>query len=293
MGAMKASSRTKRLLVWMALVTLGLVVIVLLFEEKFIYFPYRTLELTPAELGLRFEDTSLVARDGTRIHGWFVPLEGSSFTVLFCHGNGGNISHRLDRILLMRSNLQTDVMLFDYRGYGRSEGSPYEEGTYQDARAAYEFLVEQRKIPAERIVVFGESLGAAVAVQLVLEVRVRALILESPFTSIADMARAVYPFLPVAGFLRTRYDSLEKIPDIRIPLLVLHGTRDRTVPFEQGRRLFEAAPEPKRFFAISGAGHNDTYLVGGDAFWNAWREFFDSLTSDPTPDGAEREEEIL
>ncbi len=255
----------------------GIIVADMLFEEKLIFFPDREIEITPGELGLHFEDGPLTAADGVRLHGWFLPTPGSRFTVLVCHGNGGNISHRLERVLLMQSKLRTDVFLFDYRGYGRSEGSPDEPGTYLDARAAYKFLVDQRRIASERIILFGESLGAAVAIQLALEVVSRALVLESPFTSIADMARAVYPFAPVKRFLRTRYDSLAKIGNVDAPLLVLHGTRDRTVPFEQGQRLFEAATEPKRFFAISGADHNDTYFTGGEPYWNMWKEFLDSL----------------
>jgi fermentation-respiration switch protein FrsA (DUF1100 family) len=269
--------KAKRLIVLLLWVLLGISVAVLFFEEKFIYFPYRKLDLTPAELGLRFEDVSLNAADGTRLHAWYLPVPHSRFCILVCHGNGGNISHRLDRVLHMRSKLQADVFLFDYRGYGKSQGSPNEEGTYQDGRAALEFLLDGRNIPATRVILFGESLGAAVAVQLALEYQAGALVLESPFSSIPDMARAVYPFLPVGRFLRTRYDNLAKIPDIGEPLLVFHGTRDRTVPFEQGRRLFEAAREPKRFHAIEGAGHNDTFFVGGEAYWAEWQEFLESL----------------
>lgn len=250
---------------------------VMIFEEKLIFFPDREIEIIPGELGLRSEECRLTADDGVRLHGWFLPTAGCRFTVLICHGNGGNISHRLERVLLMQSKLRTDVFLFDYRGYGRSEGSPDEQGTYLDARAAYKYLVHQRRIASENIVLFGESLGAAVAIQLALEVASRALVLESPFTSIADMARAVYPFAPVTRFLRTRYDSLTKIADVDTPLLVFHGTRDRTVPFEQGQRLFDAAPGPKRFYAISGADHNDTYFTGGEPYWNMWREFLDNL----------------
>ncbi len=275
---MKIFPAAKRLLGWVLGVAVGVVVIVLLFEEKLIYFPLRDIEMTPEDLALPFEDCWLTVEDGSRLHGWFFPVEGARFTVLVCHGNAGNISHRLDRVLLMRAKLQTDIMLFDYRGYGRSDGSPGEQETYRDGRAAYEFLIDQRQVAPERLILFGESLGAAVAVQLALEVPAKALILESAFTSIPDMARAIYPFLPVRSLLRTRYDNLAKIGDVGVPLLILHGTRDGTVPFEQGKRLFEAAPDPKHFFAIPGAGHNDTFLAGGDAYWRAWKDFLSSLT---------------
>jgi len=264
-------------LILIAVLLAAIVVVPVLFEKRLIYFPFRRLEVTPKELGLRFEEVRLVADDGTALHGWFLPVEGARHTVLVCHGNAGNISHRLDRALLMHAKLKTDVFLFDYRGYGLSEGTPDEQGTYRDARAALRYLITERGIDRANLIVFGESLGAAVALQLALEEPVRALVLEAPFTSIGDMARSVPPFLPLGRLLRTRYDNLAKVSGLRVPLLVLHGDRDTTVPFAQGQRLFDAAPEPKRFFAIPGASHNDTYLIGGDAYWQAWREFLKGL----------------
>jgi len=248
--------------------------LLLIFEKRLIYFPMSALEATPAGLGLAHQELELRAEDGVRLHGWFLPVKGSQGSVLVCHGNGGNISHRLDRAMLIQSRLGRDVLLFDYRGYGRSEGSPDEPGTYRDARAAYRWLREHGQGP-ERIVIFGESLGSAVALELALGSPARALVLESPFTSIPEMARAVYPFLPVWPLVRTRYDNLGKIGRLRLPLLVLHGDRDDVVPFSQGRRVFEAAPEPKRFFAIPGATHNDTYFVGGEAYWRAIADFLE------------------
>ena len=253
----------------------------MLFEKHLIYFPQRGFDVTPADLGLAHEEVRLRAEDGVRLHGWFLPALDSRFTFLVCHGNAGNVSHRLDRALLLKSRLGGDVLLFDYRGYGRSEGSPDEEGTYRDARAAHRWLRE-RGTPAGRIVLFGESLGSAVALQLALEVDARALVMESPFTSVPEMARAVLPFLPIWPLVRTRYENLSKIPRLRRPLLVMHGDRDEVVPFDQGRRVFAAAPEPKRFFPIPGAGHNDTYLVGGEAYWTALGSFLDGLGAPAT-----------
>jgi len=252
--------------------------IMLLFERKLIYFPQRSHDILPRDLGLAFEDLSLTAEDGVRIHAFYLPPPGvPRWTVLLAHGNAGNMSHRLDRTLLLQSKLDAAVLLFDYRGYGRSEGSPDEEGTYRDARAAHRFLVEEKRVPPDRLVVFGESLGSAVALDLALSRPCRALVLESPFASVPAMARAVYPFLPLWPLVRTRYDNEAKAPRLTVPLLVLHGDRDEVVPFAQGRRVFEAAPGPKRFFAIPGAGHNDTYLVGGEAYWNAVRDFLETL----------------
>ena len=250
--------------------------LLLVLEKHLIYFPMRAHDVTPAVLGLAYEELALRTEDGVRLHGWFLPVKRSRLTVLVCHGNAGNVSHRLDRALLMQSRLGVDTLLFDYRGYGDSEGSPDEEGTYRDARAAYRWLIERGLGPA-RLVLFGESLGSAVALQLAVEVEARALVLESPFASIPEMARAVYPFLPLWPFVRTRYDNVAKVGRLRMPLLVLHGDRDEVVPFAQGRRVFDAAPEPKTFFAIPGASHNDTYAVGGEAYWQALRRFLEAL----------------
>jgi len=249
-----------------------------IFEKNLIYHPTREHEVSARALGLPHESVTLTAEDGVRLDALFLPTKGSRVTVLLANGNAGNLSHRLDRTLFLQSRLGADVLLFDYRGYGKSEGSPDEEGTYRDARAAYRWLTETRGVSPERLVLFGESLGSAVVLDLALSRPCRALVLEAPFTSVPDMAAVVLPFFPRA-FVRTRYDNLAKIGRLRVPLLVLHGDRDEVVPFAQGRRLFEAAPEPKRFFAIPGASHNDTYFVGGEAYWRTLAGFVDGLPS--------------
>jgi uncharacterized protein len=273
---------------WAALRIAALLLVIsalmLLFERKLIYFPQGGHDVTPPGLGLAFEDVALVAEDGVRLHAWYLPPPGEArWTVLLAHGNAGNISHRLDRTVFLQSRLGAAVLLFDYRGYGRSEGSPDEEGTYRDARAAHRWLVEEKGVPPERLVLFGESLGSAVALDLALSRPCRALVLESPFASVPAMARAVYPFLPLWPLVRTRYDNEAKAPGLRVPLLVLHGERDEVVPFAQGRRVFEAASGPKRFHPIPRAGHNDTYYAGGEAYWEAVRDFLDTLP--PLPGG--------
>ena len=255
----------------------------MLFEHNLIYFPSRTHDLSPADLGLAVEEAPLTTEDGVHLHAWFLPVRGSRLTVLFASGNAGNMSHRLDRARLLQARLRTDVLLFDYRGYGRSGGSPDEEGTYRDARAAWQYLAETRGTPTERLILFGESLSAAVVLDLAISRPCRALVLESPFTSIRDMAAAVVPFLPVGPLLRTRYDNLAKIPRLGVPLLLLHGEADEIVPFAQARRLFAAAPEPKRFFPIPRAGHNDTYVTGGDAYWRTLAAFLETLPPVPGP----------
>jgi fermentation-respiration switch protein FrsA (DUF1100 family) len=254
-----------------------LTVLPLLFETHLIYHPQRAHDVTARELGLAAEPLTLRAEDGVAIDALYLPVPSSRFSILFAHGNAGNLSHRLDRVLFLQSKLGADVLLFDYRGFGRSEGRPDEAGTYRDARAAYRWLTAVRGVPPERIVLMGESLGSAVALDLAVTRPARALVLESPFTSVPDMAAVVFPFLPARWLVRTRYDNLGKVGRLAMPLLVLHGDRDEVVPFAQGQRLFEAAPEPKRLFAIPGAGHNDTYVVGGPAYWKAIADFLDGL----------------
>jgi fermentation-respiration switch protein FrsA (DUF1100 family) len=245
----------------------------LLFEERLIYFPSRALGASPPSFGLRHDEVVL----DRGVHGWFLPSPGSApFTLLVCHGNAGNISGRLDRAMAYHA-LGMDVFLFDYRGFGRSPGRPGEEATYQDAVAARRYLVEERRIAPRRLILFGESLGAAVALELALRETAAALVLEAPFTSIADMTRVAYPWLaPFIPWVRTRYDNLKKIAELAMPLLILHGRRDPVVPFAQGEALFRAAPEPKSFFAFESTGHADGFLAGGERHRDAWRALLES-----------------
>jgi fermentation-respiration switch protein FrsA (DUF1100 family) len=270
-------------LVRAAVVFVVAIAVLVMLEHKLIYFPMRELEIAPPDLGMPFEDVRLIAEDGVRLHAWFLPRPESRYTVLVSHGNAGNISHRLDRARLLQEALRADVLLYDYRGYGRSEGAPDEEGTYRDARAAYRHLVELRGVPAERLILFGESLGSAVTVDLALAHPCRAVVLESPFTSIRDMARSALPWLPLGGLVRTKYDTLAKIGRLRAPVLVMHGDRDSVVPFAQGERVFAAASEPKRFYRIAGADHNDTYVTGGDAYWRALASFIEGIGERQSP----------
>ena len=246
--------------------------------DMFLYHPERALEGTPALLGLPYEDVWFAAEDAVRLHGWFVPApEAAATTLLWFHGNAGNISHRLDLMRLLRERLPVHLFLFDYRGYGRSGGRPSEEGLYRDARAALDALRRHHPARPEGIVYFGQSLGSAVAVELATRERPGGLVLEAPFTSVRDMGRATFPFLPVNLLVRNLFDSLGRIGRARAPLLILHGDRDEVVPYEQGRRLFAAAGEPKTFHAVRGAGHNDLALVGGAPYFEAWSRFLARL----------------
>jgi fermentation-respiration switch protein FrsA (DUF1100 family) len=246
-----------------------------LMEEKFIYYPDTKIEHTPGDVGLAFDDVSLTSSDGVRLHGWFVPYPNAQITLLWFHGNAGNISHRLENMRLMHDKLQINIFIFDYRGYGRSEGRASEEGTYRDGEAAVQYLHSRKEVDPKRIVFFGRSLGAAVAADLAVYEECLALILETPFVSIAEMARVAFPIFPIGRFLRTRYDVGQKIRKAKVTLLVLHGDRDEVIPYAQGRKVFDAAQEPKEFYTIYGAHHNDTYVVGGDAYFEALKTFID------------------
>jgi hypothetical protein len=241
-------------------------------ENQLIFHPHKAIHQTPRDLGLNFEDVYFTARDGVRLNGWFIPYPTAQTTLLWFHGNAGNISHRAQNIKLLHDKVKINIFIFDYRGYGRSEGEISEQGTYIDGAAAIDFLRRQYNVQPKQLVLFGRSLGAAVAAEMATRVESLALILESPFVSVPEMARAVFALIPLGPFLSTQYNNLEKVRRIKSPLLVLHGDRDEVVPYSQGQKVFAAAPYPKKFYTITGAGHNDTYIVGGDTYFAALSE---------------------
>jgi hypothetical protein len=241
--------------------------------ERLIFYPERGLAWTPADLGLSYEDAAITTADDVRLHGWYVAGRRRE-TMLWMHGNAGNISHRVDILRLLHDTVGAGVLMVDYRGYGRSEGSPSEQGLYSDARAALAYLRGRPDVDPTRLVYFGQSLGSAVALELAIEDPPYRLILENPFTSIRAMARAIFP-APLALLAPASFDNLSKIGRLRSPLLVIHGDRDEVVPFEQGKDLFGAAPEPKTFYEIRNAAHNDTYLVGGEEYFARIERFLD------------------
>ena len=244
-------------------------------EESFIFFPVAEISATPRNYGLSFEDIYFKTEDGVTLNGWFVAYPGASTTLLWFHGNGGNIGHRSEHLKLLHDKLKIDIFIFDYRGYGKSAGKPSEEGTYKDGVAAMEYLRSRKGVESKKIVLFGQSLGAAVATEIAVRQPELALILEAPFTSIRDMARIAAPWLPIGSLLRTKYDNLEKIKKVQAPIMVLHGDFDDVIPFDQGKRIFAAAPEPKEFYIIQGSRHNDTYIVGGEAYFKALKDFIE------------------
>ncbi len=250
--------RVRRLVLVFLCAYLVVVGVAMFFEDSLIYFPlpYPVGDWQPE--GLAFEDARFQALDSTRLHGWYVPHENPLAVILFCHGNGGNITHRIDKLRTLNRVVGASVLVFDYRGYGRSEGRPNEKGVLMDARAARAWLAKRAGIPETEIVVAGESLGGAVAVDLAARDGARALILESTFTSLPEMAAYHYPWLPVKLLLRTRFDSLKRISAYHGPLLQSHGDADSIVPYEFGHRLFQAANSPKEFYTLAEADHNDS-----------------------------------
>ncbi len=240
-------------------------------QHKFVYFPSATLVSSPTDIQLPYEDVQLESSQGNTIHGWFIPHPEATATLLFFHGNGGNISHRLDSINIFHQ-LRLSVFIIDYQGYGRSEGKPSETATYDDALSAWRFLTEQKQIAPEMILIFGRSLGAAVAAWLAAQHAPRALILESAFTSVTDMGKMLYPLLPANLLTRYPYDTLGRIQTIRCPILVLHSPDDEIIPFHFGEQLYQSANEPKQFFRMRG-GHNDGFLVSGTGYINTLKQF--------------------
>jgi fermentation-respiration switch protein FrsA (DUF1100 family) len=239
-----------------------------------LYHPTPGMDLDPARLGPHASEVWLDTEDGVRIHAFFL-ADAADRALLYLHGNAGNASHRLPLADVLR-RLGTHVLLLDYRGYGKSSGRPDEAGLYADARAALAHLVEARGIPETRIVVFGSSLGGPVAVELARGRPLAGVILESTFSSLSD-AGVVHFGRLAASVTRGRFDAAAAIPDVRAPLLFLHGDRDDIVPRDLGLRLFAAAPEPKRFETFAGAGHNDLIEVGGAAYFAQIRRFLDEV----------------
>ncbi len=248
----------------------------LIFEQsKQIYFPKKPWTATPFSEGLTSENIKFKTADGLTLSGWFVKAELEKGVVLLCHGNAGNISHRLDE-LRRYHDLGFSVFIFDYRGYGKSEGRPTEKGTYLDAEAAWKFLIEKKGVRPQEIIFVGRSLGAAIAADLAVKHPPRALIIESGFTSLPDIASELYPRFPIRVFLRYRYDTLGKLQKIKCPVFVIHSRDDQLVRFKHGEKLFAAANEPKTFLEITGP-HNEGYQQSEEKYRSGLKTFLESV----------------
>ncbi len=242
----------------------GVLALMFFLQSRLVYFPDGQIVATPGDRGLAYEEVSFDAADGVQLAAWNVPSEANRGVVLFSHGNGGNISYNLPFIEnLHRVGLST--FIYDYRGYGRSQGKPSEEGTYSDIAGAWRDLTESRNVPAGQILLCGQSLGGPIAAKLAAEKMPAALILDSTFTSFVDIAGYHYPFLPVRWLARFEYNTLDHVKKVRCPVLVIHSPDDEIAPFSQGLALYEAAAEPKAFIKLRG-GHNDALFLSAEAY---------------------------
>ncbi len=257
-----ARKRMLSLLVTVGAAYAALLAMVWLFEHRLVFhpdFPSR-LEGDWQPAGLPVEDVWLKTGDGTKLHAWWIPAVNADCAVIYFHGNASNLANRAD-IFRFLHELGVSVLGMEYRGYGKSEGTPSEESFYRDAESAHDYLTKERGIPAERIVSYGASLGTAVAADLATRRRVAGVILEAPFASARAVARHIFPFLPGAGrLLRSRFDVSEKLLAARVPLLLLHCEKDPVIPFALGEEVFAAAPEPKSFLRLRGRCHEGAPL---------------------------------
>jgi fermentation-respiration switch protein FrsA (DUF1100 family) len=266
-----------KLLLIIAGAYLLLAAIVYLTQARMLYLPNmpgRDLDASPGAVGLDYEDVTLEASDGVRIHGWFVPGE-SERVLLYFHGNAGNISHRLYSIKDWHE-LGLSVFIIDYRGYGQSDGNPTERGLYRDGEAAWRYLTRDRSTAPEDIIVFGRSLGGSVASWLAARERPAALIVESSFTSVPDVGQEAYPWLPVRWLTRFKHATRDEVRKASCPVLVVHSRDDEIIPFHHGEAIFDAANEPKEFLEIRG-GHNDGQALSATAYRDGIRDFLNSL----------------
>ncbi|MCW9024003.1 MAG: alpha/beta hydrolase [Gammaproteobacteria bacterium] len=243
-------------------------------QSELLYYPDiagRTLRSTPENLGLDYEDINITTEDNIKLHGWFIPASKSKGTVLFFHGNAGNISHRLRSIRIF-NNINLSVFIFDYRGYGQSEGNITEQGSYLDAEAAWFYLTHTRGIPEENIILFGRSLGGSIAARLASQYQPAAVIIESAFSSVPSMGSRLYPILPVKLLSRFEYNTEEYVKSVSAPVLIAHSVNDDIIPYEEGQTVFSAANHPKHFLEMRG-GHNDGFVMTGEDYTEGIERF--------------------
>ncbi len=237
--------------------------------------PERALGASPSDIGLDYEDVSLTTSDNERLHGWYVPAANSKGVLLFFHGNAGNISHRLESIEIFHE-LDLDILIIDYRGYGQSTGKATEQGTYLDAQAAWDYLINSRRIPADRIIVFGRSLGGAVGAWLGAQHTPAAVIIESSFSSGVDMAHRLYPFLPVRLITRLKYPVADYAARLKCPVLVVHSRHDEIIPFTMGQAIHAAVKQQKKFLELRG-DHNNGFLISQEDYIAGLKDFTQAI----------------
>jgi len=243
-------------------------------ESTSIFYPERTVAGTPQNLGLPFEDVAITTQDNVKLHGWLIKAPAARSTLIFFHGNAGNIGGRLGKIDLFH-HMGLNVLIIDYRGYGNSEGHPTEQGIYDDATATYDYLLQRDDMQGQNVISYGASLGGAVAIDLAVQRTVSCVIVDSAFSSAADMAKRIYPFIP-SFLIKTKMDSLSKIKNISVPVLFIHSIEDRTVPIALGKKLYDAAPGQKEFIEITGS-HNDGHFYNEEKIRNGIGAFLNKL----------------
>lgn len=270
----------------LVLAYIGLAIALYLGQSNLVYMPSQELIDTPATIGLKFDDVQLTTKDSVNLDSWFVPAKDNDQigkgVILFCHGNGGNIGNRVSYLPIFK-DLGLATFLFDYRGYGKSEGKPSEEGTYNDVEAAWQYLTQEKQIPPQKIIIYGESLGGAIASYLAQKISQQdgknsagGLILASTFTSISDRAAELYPFMPIRFLSRFSYNSIDRLPIIKIPILVIHSIDDEIIPFHHGDRNFQVANQPKKLVTLRG-DHNGGFLDSLETYRNGLKEFIQSI----------------
>lgn len=252
-------------------------------ETNIIFSPNRKLLQDPASYGLEFEEVRFNTSDNLVLHGWYIPGT-CDITLVWFHGNAGNISDRVGNIVDLRQHMDIGIFIFDYRGYGLSEGVPSEQGTYIDGEAAMSHIASRTDIDQSKILLFGRSLGCSIAAEIAIRRKTYALVLESGFTSIQAMVSKMYSSIPgietfARKFIKTQYNTLSKIGMISTPIMIIHGNRDEIIPHDMGLELYKAANPPKRFYSIKGAGHNDAYIVGGSDYYKAIVDFLEDPTA--------------
>lgn len=258
----------------------GLALLLFVFQSKLIYMPWRNVDNTPADFRLPFEDLRITTPDGQTLAAWYIPAENAELTVLFCHGNAGNIGHRLDTLQIFH-DLGLNCLIFDYRGYGQSTGRPTEEGTIIDAIACRQWLLDNKGIAPDGIIIFGRSLGGAVAALTaarIPEAPPAALVIESSFTSVPDLGARLYPWLPVRLFARYAYNAQKAIQTVNCPVVIIHSPDDEMIPFEMGRRLYDSAPDPKRFVELKGT-HNEGFIDNISLYRKLWSDTLIFITT--------------
>jgi pimeloyl-ACP methyl ester carboxylesterase len=270
----------------LVLAYIGLAIALYFGQSNMVFMPSKDVLETPKSIGLKFEDIQITTKDNVNLSAWFVPAKDHDSigkgVILFCHGNGGNIGNRVSYLPIFK-DLGLATFLFDYRGYGKSEGQPSEEGTYKDVEAAWQYLTQERKIPPQKIIIYGESLGGAIASYIAQTTTQQnpqnsaaGLILASTFTSISDRAAELYPFLPIRLLSKFSYNSIERLPNIKIPVLIIHSTEDEIIPFHHGEKNFQVVNVPKKLVKLRG-DHNGGFLDSLETYRNGINEFIQKI----------------